>query len=239
MKRAIYVEGVTEAGFVYRLIREHYNDNWSLFRVECLNLDPKEAANDLYDYGADEAPDYYLIYDSCSDTAVSSDIKNRIDNHQKAGFDKVIGLRDVYSENYKELYQQKFDRQTIDTFIKDMRDALLQYVPDGMTRLCFAIMEVEAWFLAMGDVFHRLDTRMDQDWLSNNANIDLRKDPETEYFHPYSRLKEIYKSISRSYDKHWDEIKEIIFKLKQDDFDYLYNSGKCQSFREFYDVIFL
>lgn len=238
MKRAIYVEGVTEAGFVYRLIREHYNDNWSLFRVECLNLAPKDAADDLYNYGADDAPDYYLIYDSCSDTAVSSDIKNRIDNHLKAGFDKVIGLRDVYSENYKELYQQKFDRHTIDIFIKDMRDALSQYTNEKTTRLCFAIMEIEAWFLAIGDVFHRIDSRLDYDWLCNNVNIDLSKDPETDYYHPYSKLEDIYSSISKPYGKHWERIKEIIFKLKQSDFDYLYNSGKCNSFKEFYDVVF-
>lgn len=238
MKIAIYVEGVTEAGFVYQLIGEHYGWDWTLFRLECLHLDPKEASDDLQNYGDNEAPDYYLIYDSCSDTAVSSDIKNRISNHQEAGFDKVIGLRDVYSENYKTLYQQQFDESVIASFIKDMRNALSMYDPNGLTHLCFAIMEIEAWFLAMGDVFRRIDSRVDAQWLGKYANVDLSKDPEKEYFHPYSRIEDIYASISKPYGKHWRSIKEIVFKLKQNDFDVLYDSEKCHSFNEFYDTIF-
>lgn len=238
MKVAIYVEGITEAGFVYQVIKEHYNSDWTAFRLECYNLDPKEAANSLQDYGDEKAPDYFLIYDSCSDTAVSSDIKDRIENHQKEGYDKVIGLRDIYSENYKAIYQQRFDDKSIGSFIADMRETLAQYDTNGLTHLCFAIMEIEAWLLAMSDVFQRVDPRLDTQWLCNNANVDVSKNPEKEYFHPYSKLEAIYASISKPYGKHWDAIKEILFKLKQSDFDYLYNSGKCNSFREFYDIIF-
>lgn len=59
------------------------------------------------------------------------------------------------------------------------------------------------------------------------------------YFHPYSKLEEIFKSVGKTYSKHWREIKEIVFKLKSEDFQNLYNSGKCQSFKEFCDTIFL
>lgn len=238
MKKALYVEGVTEAGFVYRLIGEHYGWDWTLFRLECLNLDPKEAANDLQNYGDEKAPDYFLIYDSCSDQAVSSDIKNRIVSHQKAGFDKVIGLRDVYSENFKALYPQQFNTQSIASFIKDMRDTLAEFDPNGVTRLCFAIMEIEAWLLAIEDVFHRIDSRIDGQWLLTKVNVDVSKDPEQEYYHPYSRLEDVFASISKPYGKHWEAIKDVIFKLVQDDFDTLYHSGKCASFREFYDTVF-
>lgn len=66
MKVAIYVEGITEAAFVYQLIKEHYQSDWTAFRLECLNLDPQEAAKDLRNYGDEAASDYFLIYDSCS-----------------------------------------------------------------------------------------------------------------------------------------------------------------------------
>jgi len=238
MKAAIYVEGVTEASFVYRLIGEHYQWNWDLFRLECLHLDPKEAIGDLLNYGKEEAPDYYLIYDSCSDSAVSSDIKDRIDNHQKAGFDKVIGLRDVYSDNFKDLYPQQFDERAVASFMKDMRDALKVFDTKGLARLCFAIMEIEAWILAMDDVFSRVDSRLDAQWLNEKAKVDVSKDPEKEYHHPYARLKAIYDSVAMPYGKHWDAIKKLIFKLNQKDFEMLYNSGKCNSFHEFYDTMF-
>lgn len=154
MKVAIYVEGITEAGFVYQLIGEKYKWDWTKVRLECLNLDPSDAADDLRDIGIENAPNYFLIYDSCTDTSVASDIRERFQSHKDQGFDKVVGLRDVY-------------------------------------------------------------------------------------FHPYSKLEEIFKSMGKTYSKHWREIKEIVFKLKSEDFQNLYNSGKCQSFKEFCDTIFL
>jgi hypothetical protein len=238
MKVAIYVEGITEASFVYQLIGCYYKWDWESFRMECYHLDPKEAYESLRDFGKDNAPDYYLIYDSCSDTAVSSAIKDRIETHQREGYDKVVGLRDVYSENYKTIYQQRFDKKHIDTFIADMRAALALYDSKGLTRLCFAIMEIEAWLLAMSDVFQRIDSRLDAKWLCDNAKVDISKDPEKEFFHPYARLEAIYDSISKPYGKHWDAIKGIIMKLQKSDFENLYNSGKCNSFKEFYDTIF-
>lgn len=238
MKVAIYVEGITEAAFVYQFIREHYQSNWTAFRLECLNLDPKEASKTLIDYGDEQAPDYFLIYDSCSDNAVSSDIKSRFESHRKAGYDKIVGLRDVYSENYKQLYPQQFDKSTVSSFIADMKATLASIDNTGVIRLRFAIMEIEAWLLAVSDVFSRIDSKIDATWLLNKVGIDVTKDPETEYLHPYSKLEDIYKSISRNYGKHWDEIKEIIFKLTNADFDALYNSDKCNSFREFHDAIF-
>jgi len=240
MKVAIYVEGITEAAFVYQLICEHYNRDFLSFRIECLKLDPKEASNDLFNYGDEKnAPDYYLLYDSCSDGAVSSDIKDRIGRHIEEGYDKVVGLRDIYSENFKALYPHKKDASSIASFIKDLKDALEDYNINGLIHLRFAIMEIEAWLLAMSDVFCRVDKRLTSQWLLDKAQIDVSKDPETEYFHPYSYFENIYKSISKPYGKHWNAIKEIIFKLKQSDFETLYNSSKCNSFRDFHDAIFM
>lgn len=238
MKVAIYVEGITEACFVYQLIKEYYQANWAVFRLECLHLDPSSAIDYMQDYGDANAQDYFLIYDSGSDNAVSTDLKDRIDRHCQEGFDKVVGLRDVYSERYKELYPQQFNSQSISSFIKDMRDALTLYDNKGLIRLRFAIMEIEAWLLAMSEVFQRIDNRLNTGWLQKKAGVDPSKDPETEYFHPFSKVEDIYISISRTYSKHWDEIKEIICKLNKQDFDNLYNSNKCQSFRDFYDAIF-
>lgn len=239
MKVAIYVEGITEAAFVYQLIGERYLWNWQAFRMECLNLDPARAASDLRDYGDVDSRDYFLIYDSCSDNAVSSDIRDRFENHRDSGFDKVVGLRDVYSDRFTDLYGRQMDRDHIDAFIHDMQETLAQCDNTGFICLRFAIMETEAWMLAMSDVFNRIDRRIDAQWLMDRVLIDINSDPETAYFHPFSHLEDIYTSISRNYSKHWDEIKEIIFKFNMSDFDTLYNSGKCQSFRDFVDAIFL
>lgn len=239
MKIAIYVEGITEAGFVYQLIKEKYQNQWTEFRLECSNLDPKSAEKDLWDYGDENSENYFLIFDSCSDGSVSSDMLARFENHRKNGFDKVVGLRDVYSDRYTDLYEQSMLEEDVEAFKENMRAVLQEHDPDGYMQLRFAIMETEAWLLAVSDVFGRIDSKVDADWLLNKVGINVSNDPEKTVFHPFKKMKEIYASISRSYDKHWPEIKEIVFKLTWNDFDNLYHSGKCNSFKEFYDAIFL
>ena len=239
MKVAIYVEGITEAGFVYQLIGEKYQWDWTKVQIECLNLDPQDAANDLRDFGSDEAPDYFLIYDSGSDTSVVSDIRGRFQGHMDQGFDKVVGLRDVYSESYIDLYGRHLDQQNIADFIKDIQEPLEELDKTGFIRVRFAVMETEAWLLALSSVFQKVDGALDANRLKESVGIDINDDPQVAYFHPYSKLEEIFKSVGKTYSKHWREIKEIVFKLKSEDFQNLYNSGKCQSFKEFCDTIFL
>jgi hypothetical protein len=239
MKVAIYVEGITEAGFVYQLLGEKYQWDWTKVQIACLNLDPQEAANDLRDFGLADAPNYFLIYDSGSDTSVVSDIRDRFQGHMDQGFDNVVGLRDVYSESYIELYGRHLDQQNIAAFIKDIQEPLEELNKTGFIRVRFAVMETEAWLLALSNVFQKIDNSLDADGLMTKAGVDVNSDPQTTYFHPYAKLEDIFKSIGKSYSKHWREIKEIVFKLKWTDFESLYNSGKCQSFREFYDSVFL
>lgn len=238
MKVAIYVEGITEAGFVYQLIGEKYQWDWTKVRLECLNLDPSDAADDLRDIGIENAPNYFLIYDSCTDTSVASDIRERFQSHKDQGFDKVVGLRDVFSKNYIELYGRNYNVQHITDFIHDIQEPFLLLDNTGFIQIRFAIMEIEAWLLALSSVFQKVDGALDANRLKESVGIDINDDPQVAYFHPYSKLEEIFKSVGKTYSKHWREIKEIVFKLKWKDFEVLYNSGKCQSFRDFYDSVF-
>ena len=238
MKVAIYVEGITEAGFVYQLIGEKYQWDWTKVHIDCLNLTPRNSANDLRDFGSDEAPDYFLIYDSGSDTSVVSDIREKFQGHMNQGFDKVVGLRDVFSESYIDLYGRHLNQQNIAYFIKDIQEPLEELDKTGFIRVRFAVMETEAWMLALSGVFFKIDSCLDAEGLMTKVGIDVNSDPQIAYFHPYTKLEDIFKSIGKNYSKHWHEIKEIIFKLKWTDFDTLYNSGKCKSFREFYDSVF-
>lgn len=238
MKVAIYVEGITEASFIYQLIGEHYQWDWSKVRIECLNLDPVDAADDLRNIGLDTSPDYYLIYDSCSDTAVASDIRNKFRSHKEEGFDKVVGLRDIYGESYIELYGRQLNPQNVAEFIKDIQEPFLELDNSGIIRVRFAVMEIEAWMLALSGVFKKIDQRLDAEGLLSLAGIDINNDPQTTYFHPFSQLEDIFRSIGKNYNKHWREIKTFVFKIKQADFDSLYYSVQCQSFRDFHDAVF-
>lgn len=238
MKVAIYVEGITEAGFVYRLIGEKYHWDWMRVRMECLNLDPINAGEDLRDYGDENAPDYFLIFDSQSDTSVISDICERYQGHRENGFDKVVGLRDVYSENYIEFYHRQLNSVNIEQFINDIQENLQKMDNTGYIRVRFAVMETEAWLLALYNVFEKIDPRLDTNGLRDLAEVDVNDDPQTSYFNPFTKLEGVFMAIGRTYSKHWREIKEIVFKVELADFERLYNSGHCQSFKEFYDALF-
>lgn len=136
------------------------------------------------------------------------------------------------------LYGRHLDQQNIADFIKDIQDPLEELDRSDFIRVRFAVMETEAWMLALSDVFQKIDNSLDADGLITKAGVDVNSDPQTAYFHPYAKLEDIFKSIGKSYSKHWREIKEIVFKLKWVDFEALYNSGKCNSFKEFYDSVF-
>ena len=137
------------------------------------------------------------------------------------------------------MYGRHLDQQNIANFIKDILEPLDELDNTGFIRVRFAVMETEAWLLALSDVFHKIDSSLDANGFVTKAGVDVNSDPQTTYFHPYAKLEDIFKSIGKSYSKHWREIKEIVFKLNWTDFETLYNSGKCQSFREFYDSVFL
>ena len=45
-------------------------------------------------------------------------------------------------------------------------------------------------------------------------------------------------NVGLSYSKHWNDIKNIVFKLEKEDFVELYESGRSKSFSAFYEAIF-
>lgn len=237
MKVAIYVEGLTEMTFVYRLIRIVYDDDWCRFHVWCVNS-ASSGVEDLYPYGDSQAPNYYLIINCESDQAVVSKLLKNADNQLSCGYDKIIGLRDVYSKGYKAVYGDNFSPDNVRNFINSCQSTISQVKLGNPISLHFAIMEIEAWFLALERILHEIDCRLTPSFLKNNLSFDYTLDPETAFFHPCSKLKEIYRSIELSYNKHYEEIKNIVFKFQSADIKDLLGSNKCNSFNEFYEDLF-
>ena len=101
-------------------------------------------------------------------------------------------------------------------------------------------MEVETWLIEISrkHVFQDLDNRLTADWINKNMQINIDGNLEYAIFHPYVALNQILKSVGISYSKHWDDIMRIVYKLEKDDFDSLYQSEKCSSYKIFYDSVF-
>ncbi len=104
--------------------------------------------------------------------------------------------------------------------------------------MCFAIMEVDAWFLAMYEVFEKLDSRLTVEYIKEQIDIDLKNiDPETEFFHPADQMEDICQLAGMRYDKHKREIEAIARHLGKDDYQNLFESDKCNAFNRFYNSL--
>ncbi|MCP4110641.1 MAG: hypothetical protein GY749_34815 [Desulfobacteraceae bacterium] len=157
----------------------------------------------------------FQIIDVGGDNAVLNRILKREQYMWNSGYDKIIGLRDMYSREQV----QKIDDNITQKFIKGANNTLKNKAksPDKIV-MCFAIMEIEAWLLAVYNVFEKLDSRLTVEYIKKHINIDLENiDPETEFFHPANQIEAIYRLAGKTYDKRKNDIETIashITKLK-------------------------
>ena len=106
---------------------------------------------------------------------------------------------------------------------------------------CFAIMEMEAWFLGFSDLFIKIDARLTNTFIKEKLDFDLDNiDPETdpEFFHPAKKLNDIYELIGKKYEKP-ESAKPILGHLEKFDFEYFYEIDKCNSFKIFHKTLII
>ncbi|MEM9541386.1 MAG: hypothetical protein AAGA60_18045 [Cyanobacteria bacterium P01_E01_bin.42] len=142
---------------------------------------------------------------------VVSDIRKQDLSLSKSGYQKIIGLRDLYP---KALAEKRKLEQSIDGAIKGF---LKISNPDKTIRIpirvILAVMEIEAWFLAEHNFLARLDERLTPDFILKHYGFDLRTiDIETRE-HPSQDLDEIYQLIDRTYNKSLRTAQEIVAYL--------------------------
>jgi hypothetical protein len=96
----------------------------------------------------------------------------------------------------------------------------------------FAIMELEAWFLGVPNLWERKGISNQN--IKDKIGFDLSIiDPETTFLHPAETVKDILKITNETYRKQASEVESLVGKIKKQDFEDLQNSQKCNSFKEF------
>ena len=219
------MEGVTELVFVYNLICTHYGYDGNLFQIHNVNLDPVAGLELPADFGQTDAPDYYQLVCAGGDSSVISAIIERYKGHIDAGFEIVVGLKDVYGRAYTRLAGHVYDREKVNRLISIQKS---QLPADNKAALCFAIMEVEAWILGMKSFFER-----------EYPNVCLSEDidPETTYVHPYEVIHAAFNSVGVRFEKHWGDILSVMNRMTKEDFDFLFSNPCCASFKVFYELV--
>ena len=237
-KIAIYVEGKTEYIFVRDFLCAWYEYDSKKVGIECYEFRSEKANQVPYPFGTRESEDFYLIYNVGNDQSVISKMLKEHSRLQQSGFQLIVGLNDMYCDEYhKAVQNRQIDIKVNERFISMRKDIIRQKGLEEVVKSHFAIMEVEAWFLAMYDFLSRLDAKLQPGLIMQELGIDITDDPEITYYHPAKRLDDIYQLAGKRYGKHESDICAITSCFTKQDYQNLMKSNKCQSFKNFVNDI--
>lgn len=203
-KSALFVEGQAEQIFVRELLLRRFNWMSSSIGIRCYQLIAEQFESAEYDYGDDDAEHFYQLINVGNDNKVLSAMFTRANRMYDIGFERIIGLRDMYSHSYRELspykVSQELNQQFIDISQKQIKDKGFY----GKMELHFAIMEVEAWMLALLDKW-KGDLKDDDilNYFDKKTNIES-------IYHPFVVIKSITTLAGNPYEKHKEQVNSII-----------------------------
>ncbi len=233
-KIAIFVEGQTELIFVREYLLKQFE--YQGIDLECRNLFRDEKIQSAeYDFLNAEADVHFQIINVGNDTSVLQRILKREQLLWNAGYQRIIGLRDMYSGDYIEAMKQprEIKPELNHKFIEGTNKTIeLKAVKPQNIKFHFAIMELEAWFLGIPELWERKG--ISKQSINDKIGLTLSEiDPEITFLHPAETIKDILKIINESYRKQASEVESLVSHIKKQDFEDLQNSQKCNSFKEF------
>ena len=241
IKTAIFVEGQAELIFVREMLLRVFDLSDLSFRCHKLlySSDDNFFSAD-YDYDNVNAAFYFEIINVGNDTWVATQIIDKETLFWNKGYSRIIGLRDMYSARYLKMTGDKnispeLNHKSIEATNNQISERAIR---KANIRFHFAIMEVEAWFLGLKDIFLRLGNDFTLDDIRNNLGFDLNAvDPETTFLHPTEQVKSIMRLIGKEYNKRKSDVEALMAPVTKQDFIDLRDSGKCASFASFWASI--
>ncbi len=211
---AFFVEGQTEQVFVNRLVKEvlgtqQINIIQKQFRGGT-NIPKQEIVRNM---SFSRSPKFeVLIFDCGADNRVKSEIMENITNLRERGYEKIIGLRDLYPIPITDL---------------ERLEKGLRYLPNKYKKdapyydIIIAIHEIEAWFMAETHHFPRIDKRLaSSKFIRERLGFDPYSINPEQRVHPAKDLDNIYRLVGKSYTKKYNATVRVVNKL---DFNHIRN----------------
>jgi len=228
-KVAIFTEGQAELIFVREVLLRFFNPSKLSFK--CTKLCAQSFIDVPYDYSCPEPEIHFLLINVQNDERVISAIKDREKGLIERGYEKIIGLRDMYSQAYDKRSHGVIDDNVSRQFIEAAESTIRAMQYSARIKLYFSIMEIEAWFLSMYNIFKRYDSGLSAENIKRKLSFDLRRiDPEKEFFRPSNEVKAVYSLIGLKYDKKSGDIERIARKMDCQDFLDALDGGRCKCF---------
>lgn len=239
MKTAIFVEGQTELIWVREMLLKIFD--YQNISIACYNLFAVENLHATeYPFPNENAAYHFQIVNVGNDNAVLDRLLKREKRLWQAGFDRIIGLRDMYSSAYREIAGKSAIVAEINQQFKNGHQEQIDNRATKPEQIFFqfAVMESESWLLGVPTVFEKLDNGLTVDIILERLDIDLENiDPETTFFHPANQVEIILGLVGKRYSKKKGEINAIVSHLEKGDYLALDAAEKCSSFSQFYAVI--
>lgn len=235
-KVAIFAEGQAEQIFVRHLLLRTMD--CSKVSFICLRLYAGKMIPARFNYPNPHAETSFLIVNVGNDETVLSAIKDREKGLLEKGYEKIIALRDMYSENYCKRSPRVIDESITKLFIDSWHSTIESMSDPAKIKMRVAIMELEAWFLGMYNIFGRINSRLSVDYIEKELGFNLADiDPQTEFFKPAEEVHKIFQLVRARYHKSEHDVERICSKITPTDFCNALENGRCGSFRDFYEEI--
>lgn len=233
MRYAIYVEGLSELLFVADVLQKYFNYDATRCGIRCITINAERSERLSYPQLGDEnSACYYQIVNVNNDNKVISKLNKDLPGLIAQGYSVIIGLKDAYGRAYEQIMggRKIVDTSKVEELHANQAASLNTQGHD--CRLHFAVMEYEAWMLALIENFVVSKGKSIKE-LSALLALDLACDLEQVVYHPYSQVQKIYELCGESYHKHQKETMSFLDTLSIREYEQLRQSGRCASFAKF------
>ena len=230
-KVAVFTEGQSEQVFMREFLFRIVDPSKLSFLCLKLNADRMERVRE---YSSPSPEVHFEIVNVQNDERVLSVIRETEQRLFARGFEKVIGLRDMYSGAYVKRSGGTVSESVTQGFIRAHHSVVQGMQHSSRISLLFAIMEIEAWFLGMHGVFAKLDPDLTVGNIKDKLGIDLvGVDPQSEFLKPSRQVEQIFDMCGRRYDKRLGDSEHIAARMESAHFDEATANGRCASFAAF------
>jgi hypothetical protein len=211
-KLAVFVEGLTEQEFIIKLLIEIAGSRELEFNIHT----QFKGALSFTELRSSPSPEISVLVANCAtDKQVKSQIKARYEGLKAAGYDLIIGLRDVYPFTHSDI-------PTLESFL--MTGLPSDSVPISMH---LATMETEAWFIEETTHFANIDSNITTTQLVASG-FDPSAIRAYQLSNPADTLNTIYKTVGKSYTKSKKHISRTINAISYEEL-YINTKDKAPS----------